>query len=332
MKWYIKDIEIKNQVVLAPMAGISNPTYIKILESMGLGLAFTELISAEAIIRDNKKTFEMLKGIEKINIPVGIQLFGSNIESLASAAKIITSKYKNAFIDINMGCPVPKIALKSEAGSALLKNPTLVGEIVSAVVQSVNVPVSVKIRSGWDDNSINAVEIAKIIEKNGASAISIHARTRKQGYSGKANWEIIKNVKDAVSIPVIGNGDVLSCFDALKMLNETGCDAVMIGRAFLGNPWLSLECVNYLDKGIIPECVNYNDKIDMMEKHLKMLACDKNEKLAVLEIRQVYSSYLKGLPLNKEIKNQLCKCDSVDKIISLLEDYRMHLKNHNDLL
>ena len=189
--WQIGNIKIKNRVVLAPMAGISNPAFIKIVTEMGCGLAYTELISAEAIVRNNKKTFDMLNGIEKLKIPVGIQLFGSNPESLASAAKIITDLYKNVFIDINMGCPVPKVALHSEAGSALLKNPNKIKAIVESVVKAVNVPVTVKIRSGWDDKSINAVEVAKVCESAGASAITVHPRTRAQGYEGKANWEII---------------------------------------------------------------------------------------------------------------------------------------------
>ena len=181
MKWKIGNIEIKNKVVLAPMAGISNPSYMKICEEMGVGYAVTELICSEAIIRDNKKTFDMLKGIENISIPVAIQIFGSNPETMAKAAKIITDLYKNVIIDINMGCPVPKVAIRSEAGSSLLKNPDKIKGIVEAVVNAVNVPVTVKIRSGWDEKSINAVEVAKIIEKAGASAIAVHARTRSQG-------------------------------------------------------------------------------------------------------------------------------------------------------
>ena len=213
MKWKIGNIEIKNQVALAPMAGISNPSYMKICEEMGVGYAVTELISAEAIVRDNKKTFDMLKGIDTLNIPLAIQIFGSDASTMAKAAKIITDLYQNVLIDINMGCPVPKVAIRAQAGSALLKNPPKVYEIVSAVVNAVNVPVTVKIRSGWDEKSINAVEVARQIERAGASAITIHGRTRAQGYSGQADWKIIKKVKEAVTIPVIGNGDVTSCYD-----------------------------------------------------------------------------------------------------------------------
>ncbi len=224
----------------------------------------------------------MLNGIENINIPVAIQLFGSEPETIAKAAKLITDLYQNVLIDINMGCPVPKVAIKNQAGSALLKNPEKVGEIVKAVVNAVNVPVTVKIRSGWDANSINAVEIAKICEESGASAITVHARTRAQGYSGKADWNIIKEVVQNVSIPVIGNGDVLSCYDAKRMLDETGCAAVMIGRGLLGNPWLIKECKNYLENGLEPVKISYDEKLDMMEYHLNKLCEDKSEKTSCL--------------------------------------------------
>lgn len=326
MKWNIGNIEIKNGIVLAPMAGISNPTFIKIAQDLGVGLAFTELISSEAIIRNNAKTLEMLKGLDEITIPVGVQLFGSNPDTLAASAKIITELYPNVFIDINMGCPVPKIAIKSGGGSALLKNPELIREIVTKVVAAVDTPVTVKIRSGWDSEHINAVEVAKIIEESGAKALSIHARTRAQGYSGKADWNIIKEVVKNVSIPVIGNGDVQSCYDAKKMLDDTKCSAVMIGRALMGNPWLIKECVDYLDKGALPKKVGFNEKIDMMEYHLNKLIENTNESQAVLEIRGHLLNYLKGLPENKEIKNNICKCKSSEEIIKILEEYRDFLK------
>ena len=326
MKWNIGNIEIKNGVVLAPMAGISNPTFISIAQELGVGLAFTELISSEAIIRNNAKTLEMLKGIDEITIPVGVQLFGSNSDSMAEAAKIITELYPNVFIDINMGCPVPKIAIKSGGGSALLKNPELIREIVTKVVAAVDTPVTVKIRSGWDSEHINAVEVAKIIEESGAKALSIHARTRAQGYSGKADWNIIKEVVKNVSIPVIGNGDVQSCYDAKRMLDDTKCSAVMIGRALMGNPWLIKECVDYLDNGTLPKKIDFNEKIDMMEYHLNKLIENTSESQAVLEIRGHLLNYLKGLSENKEIKNNICKCKSSEKIIKILEEYRKFLK------
>ena len=327
MKWNIGNIEIKNQVVLAPMAGVSNPTYMKICEDMGVGYAITELISAEAIVRNNKKTLDMLKGIENLKVPVAIQIVGSDPEVMAKAAKIINELYPKAIIDINMGCPVPKVALKNEAGSALLKNPDRIEKIVFAVVQAVNVPVTVKIRSGWDATSINAVSVAKVIEEAGAKAIAIHARTKSQGYSGKADWKIIKKVVDAVKIPVIGNGDILTCFDAKRMLDETGCIAVMIGRAVMGNPWLIKETVNYLEKGLLPETVSYDERIDMMEYHLQELIKDKCEKQAVLEMRGHILNYLKGLPENKEIKRFVCECKTSQDIFQVLEDYRSKLKS-----
>ena len=327
MKWNIGNIEIKNQVVLAPMAGVSNPTYMKICEDMGVGYAITELISAEAIVRNNKKTLDMLKGIENLKVPVAIQIFGSDPEVMAKAAKIINELYPKAIIDINMGCPVPKVALKNEAGSALLKNPDRIEKIVFAVVQAVNVPVTVKIRSGWDATSINAVSVAKVIEEAGAKAIAIHARTRAQGYSGKADWKIIKKVVDAVKIPVIGNGDILTCFDAKRMLDETGCIAVMIGRGVMGNPWLIRECVNYLESGEEPRNITYDERIDMMEYHLQELIKDKCEKQAVLEMRGHILNYLKGLPENKEIKRFVCECKTSQDIFQVLEDYRSKLKS-----
>lgn len=325
--WKIGNINIKNKVVLAPMAGISNPTFIKICEGMNLGYAITELISAEAISRENKKTLEMLNGIENINIPVAIQLFGSEPETIAKAAKLITDLYQNVLIDINMGCPVPKVAIKNQAGSALLKNPEKVGEIVKAVVNAVNVPVTVKIRSGWDANSINAVEIAKICEESGASAITVHARTRAQGYSGKADWNIIKEVVQNVSIPVIGNGDVLSCYDAKRMLDETGCAAVMIGRGLLGNPWLIKECKNYLENGLEPVKISYDEKLDMMEYHLNKLCEDKSERQAVLEMRMHLLNYLRGMPDASNIKNLVCKGKRREEIINILESYRNQIKS-----
>lgn len=321
MSFNIGNIKIKNQVVLAPMAGISNPAFIKICEKKGVGYAVTELLSSEAIVRKNKKTFEMLKGLNKIKIPVGVQIFGSDPKTMAEAASILTKKYKVKIIDINMGCPVPKVAIKNEAGSALLKNPSKIKDIVSYVVQAVNVPVTVKIRSGWDEKSINAVEVAKICEEAGAKAIAIHARTKTQGYSGKANWEIIKQVKQNVSIPVIGNGDIKSCFDAQKMLEETNCDAVMIGRGALGNPWLIKECVEYIEKKEIPPLVTNLEKIQMMRTHYKLLLEDKNEKMANLEIRSQILYYLKGMPKNKEIKNKICQSKSREEIIKIINDY-----------
>ncbi len=321
MEWKIGNIKIKNQVVLAPMAGVSNPAFMKICEKMGVGYVITELISAEAIVRGNKKTLDMLNGLDDLNIPYAVQLFGSNHKTMAKAAMIVHERYPKAIIDINCGCPVPKVAVKSEAGSALLKNPEKIKEIVEAVVKAVDVPVTVKIRSGWDEKSINAVEIAKIIESAGASAIAIHARTRSQGYSGHADWNVIKMVKEAVKIPVIGNGDILSCFDAKKMLDETFCDAVMIGRGILGNPWLIKECVDYLENGTLPKKISPKEKIDMLKWHYELLLNTTSEKQAILEIRTHALWYLKGLPGSSIIKAQICTTKNSDELFKILDEY-----------
>ena len=324
MKWNIGNVEIKNQVVLAPMAGISNTSFRKIIKSMGAGLMYAEMVSDKAITYGSKKTYDLLK-MDESERPIAQQIFGSDKESFVIAAKKIYEEQHPDIIDINMGCPVSKVAVKAQAGSALLKNPEKIGEIVSAVVKAVPIPVTVKIRSGWDEKSINAVEVAKVCEANGASAIAIHARTRSQGYSGKANWNIIKEVKENVSIPVIGNGDILSCYDAKKMLDETKCDAVMIGRGVLGNPWLIKECIEYLEKDIIPREVSYKERIDMMKKHYQLLVEDKGEIGASLEIRTFVLYYLKGLKNSKEVKNKICKTKSSKELFNIIDEYEKEL-------
>jgi len=318
----IGNVKIKNNIVLAPMAGISNSAYRTIIKEMGCGLIYAEMVSDKAITYGNEKTIDMLY-MDDFERPINQQIFGSDKESFVTAAKYIYENMKPDLIDINMGCPVPKVAVRSQAGSALLKDPEKVYEIVKAVVESVPIPVTVKIRSGWDSNSINAVEIAKIIEKAGASAIAVHPRTRAQGYSGNADWNIIKQVKENVSIPVIGNGDIVSCYDAKRMLEETGCDAVMIGRGVLGNPWLIKECVDYLEKGIEPEEISIEEKINMIKKHLTLLEKTKDEKRSLLEIRSHAAWYLKGIPNGSKIKNQIFQSKSTKEIIDLLDNYKM---------
>ena len=320
MSFYIGNVLIKNQVVLAPMAGISNTSYRKIIKSMGAGLIYAEMVSDKAICFGNDKTLELLKMSDEER-PIAQQIFGSDKESFVEAAKKIYEIMHPDIIDINMGCPVPKVAIKNQAGSALLKNPAKIKEIVTAVVNSVPVPVTVKIRSGWDDKHINAVEVAKVCEEAGAKAIAIHARTRAQGYSGHADWNIIKEVKENVSIPVIGNGDVTSCYLAKKMLDETGCDAVMIGRGVIGNPWLIRDCVNYLENGLEPIQVTPQEKINMMRRHYELLLEDKNETVAMLEIRMFIMYYLKGLPGSKEIKVKICNAKSSEEMFKILDEY-----------
>ena len=316
----IGDVEIKNKVVLAPMAGISNSAYRTIIKEMGAGLIVAEMVSDKAIMYENKKTVDMLY-MTDFERPISQQIFGSDKQSFVIAAKYIYDNMRPDIIDINMGCPVPKVAISSQAGSALLKDPKKVYEIVSAVVDAVPIPVTVKIRSGWDEKNINAKEIALEIERAGASAITVHPRTRKQGYSGKANWDIIKEVKEAVKIPVIGNGDILSCYDAKRMLDETKCDAIMIGRGVLGNPWLIKECVEYLENGKIPEEVTIEEKIEMIKRHLNLLLETKPYKVAILEIRSHAAWYLKGIPGAKELKEKIFKITNHEEIIELLNNF-----------
>ena len=323
MKFKIGNIELKNNVVLAPMAGISNSAYRTIIKEMGAGLVVCEMVSDKAIYYGSKKTIDMLY-VTDFERPISQQIFGSDKDTFVSAAKFIYENMKPDIIAINMGCPVPKVAIGAQAGSALLKDPNKVYEIVKAVVEAVPIPVTVKIRSGWDENSINAVEIAKIVERAGASAITIHPRTRKQGYSGHADWNIIKQVKMNVSIPVIGNGDIISCFDAKRMIDETGSDAIMIGRGVLGNPWLIKECIEYLDNGTLPNEVSIKEKIDMIKHHLDLLIKTKPLKVALLEMRSHAAWYLKGLPNAKELKNEIFKTNTGDELIELLDNY---LKN-----
>ena len=314
----IGNVEIKNRIVLAPMAGISNSAFRRIAKEMGVGLVVAEMVSDKAIFYGSKKTIDMLYMKEEER-PISQQIFGSDKDSFVYAAKYILETMKPDIIDINMGCPVPKVATRAQAGSALLKNPDKVYEIVKAVVDAVNVPVTVKIRSGWDEKSINAVEIAKVIEKAGASAITVHPRTRSQGYSGKADWNIIKQVKDAVNIPVIGNGDIKSCYDAKKMSDETNCDAIMIGRGLLGNPWLIRDCIDYLSNKKIKE-VSILDRLNMVLKHFNYLLEFKEEKIAVLEMRTQVCYYLKGI--SKEYKQKFMQINSKEEFIKLVGEVK----------
>ena len=316
--WKIGNVEIENQIVLAPMASISNSAFRRIAKEMGVGLVVAEMVSDKAIYFGSKKTIDMLYMKEEER-PISQQIFGSDKDSFVYAAKYILKTMKPDIIDINMGCPVPKVATRAQAGSALLKNPDKVYEIVKAVVDAVDIPVTVKIRSGWDEKSINAVEIAKVIEKAGASAITVHPRTRSQGYSGKADWNIIKQVKESVKIPVIGNGDIKTCYDAKRMLEETKCDAVMIGRGVLGNPWLIRDCIDYLNGKEIKE-VTILDKLNMVIKHLKYLLEFKEEKIAILEMRTQIGYYLKGI--SKEYKQKFMKLNTKEEFINLVSEVK----------
>lgn len=318
--WKVGNVTISGPLVLAPMAGISNSAYRKIIKDMGADLIYAEMVSDKAVAHENEKTLDLLK-MSDYERPIAQQIFGSDVDSFVLAAKKIESQMHPDIIDINMGCPVPKVAVRAQAGSALLKNPEKIYEIVSAVVKAVHVPVTVKIRSGWDEAHINAVEVAKVCEKAGASAIAVHARTRAQGYSGKADWNIIAEVKRSISIPVIGNGDVTSPEMAKKMLDETGCDAVMIGRGVLGNPWLIRQTKEYLETGEVKTFPTVQEKIAMIKKHYELLLEDKPEKLALLEMRSHAIWYLKGMPNSAEVKNRICTSKNSEELFDILKQY-----------
>ena len=320
----IGNVTIANNVCLAPMAGVCNSAFRRIIKEMGCGLLYAEMVSDKAICYDNQKTKEMLYMTEEER-PIAQQIFGSDKESFVKAAKIIEETMHPDIIDINMGCPVPKVALRAQAGSALLKDPEKIYEIVKSVKEAVSVPVTVKIRSGWDKNNVNAVEVAKVCERAGASAIAVHPRTRSQGYQGLADWNIIKKIKENVSIPVIGNGDILSVYDAKKMLDETKCDAVMIGRGTLGNPYLIKQIVAYLETGdIIPDQTPV-DKMKTCLKHFDYLLQIKPEKVAVLEMRTHGAWYLKGLPNGVSVKKKLYEIKTKEEFINTIKEYMENL-------
>ena len=322
----IGNVELEGKVILAPMAGVCNSAFRKICKEMGCALVCAEMVSDKGMVYNSKKTEDMLY-FEELERPISQQIFGSDKETFTEAAKRVYEIMHPDIIDINMGCPVPKVAVKSQAGSALLKNPQLIKEIVSSVVESVPVPVTVKIRSGWDFNSINAVEVAKICEEAGAKAITVHPRTRSQLYSGKADLDIIKQVKETVNIPVIGNGDIKDIESAKHMLEYTKCDAIMIGRGVLGNPWLIKEVDTYLKTGQIIDKPTYEDKIKMCFKHLDYLLKIKNEHIAILEMRSHISWYIKGIPYHKEIQSMCFKAKTKEEITEILDNYLKKLYN-----
>lgn len=325
MMWKIGDVRIKNQIVLAPMAGICDCSFRTLIKSMGCGLIGTEMVSSKAIMYDNPKAQEMLF-MKECERPISQQIFGSDVESMIIASLFIEENMKPDIIDINMGCPVPKVTVRSQSGCTLLKNPDKAYEIVESVVDAVSIPVTVKIRSGWDFNSVNAVEIAGLLEDAGASAVTVHPRTKSQGYSGEADWSVIKSVKDAISIPVIGNGDVKSCFDVEAMLMQTGCDAVMIGRGVFGNPWLIKECVEYLDSGVIPKEVSIYERISMLKRHAELLIENKGESVAMFKIRRHAAYYVRSLPNVFGIRQKIFQMKTKNELFDLLDEYLKFLE------
>lgn len=321
--WKIGNVVIPNQVVVAPMAGISNPAFRVICKEFGAGLIYTEMVSDKALFYQNVKTLGMTK-VEDCEHPLTMQIFGHDIESMVYAAKLLDKDTECDIIDINMGCPVTKI-IKSNAGSALMKDVDHAVELAKAVVEAVEKPVTVKMRIGWDLDSANCVELAKRLEAVGVSALAVHGRTRNQMYEGHADWSYIKQVKNAVSIPVMGNGDVRSVEDAKRMLEETGCDAVMIGRAVLGDPWLIKEVAQYLETGTVIENVSYEEKFAMARKHAKRLCDLKGEKVGMREMRGHAAWYVKGLAGSHQAKDQLTKVDTYEQMDQILNAYSEYL-------
>ncbi|WP_202081475.1 tRNA dihydrouridine synthase DusB [Caldalkalibacillus salinus] len=315
----IGDIEMKNQVVLAPMAGVCNPAFRLIAKEFGAGLVCAEMISDKAILHGNEKTKKMLY-VDEREKPLSLQIFGGDKSSLVEAAKVVDNQTNADIIDINMGCPVPKIT-KCDAGAKWLLDPNKIHEMVSAVVEAVQKPVTVKMRTGWDEEHVYAIENAKAIESAGAKAVSLHGRTRVQMYEGTADWNIIREVKQSVNIPVIGNGDVDSPEKAKRMLDETGVDGVMIGRAALGNPWMLYRTVRYLEDGSLVPNPTPQEKIDICILHLDRLTALKGEKVAVMEMRKHAAWYLKGLRGAAPIREKINHTTTRDALVDLLTSF-----------
>ena len=310
----IGTLNLKNNIILAPMAGVTDKAFRLITKPFGPALMYTEMVSGKGLLYKNKRT-EVLLEVLNFEKPTAAQIFGHEPEVMSEIAER-SLEFGADMIDINMGCPAPKIVNNGD-GSALMKNPELAGKIISAVRKSVNCPMSVKFRMGWDDDSINAVEFAKTAENNGADAITIHGRTRAQFYSGKANLEIIKKVKEAVKIPVIGNGDVHDGKSAKYMLDYTGCDGIMIGRAAQGNPWLFSSVLHYLKTGDELAPPTLEERSDIAEKHLRLLVKFKGEYRGVLEGRKHMAWYFKGLCGGAKLRNLINQCDTLEQMLDL---------------
>ncbi|WP_250675600.1 tRNA dihydrouridine synthase DusB [Paraclostridium ghonii] len=317
----IGNVTLDNKVFLSPMAGVTDLPFRLICKEQDCGMLYTEMINAKALCYDDQNTKKMLK-IEEEEHPVAVQIFGSDPNFMGKAAEIL-NEYPNEILDINMGCPAPKV-VKNGDGSALMKNPKLAEEVLKSVVKKSKKPVTLKIRKGWDDNNINAVEIAKIAEACGISALAIHGRTREQYYSGKADWDIIAKIKENINIPVIGNGDVFEVEDAINMINKTNCDAIMIGRGAQGNPWIFKRINHYMKTGeILPE-PSGEEKINTALKHLKLAVDEHGEYVAVREMRKHIAWYLKGLRGSARLRDEINKIESYEEVVNKLRDYVDH--------
>lgn len=317
MNLTIGNVKLANPCILAPMAGVTDLPFRLLCREQGAGLLSMEMVSAKALSFHNKNTQDLLKIAEGEN-PIALQLFGSDADLIARMAKEIEERPFD-ILDLNMGCPVPKVVNNGE-GSALMKNPKRVEEIVAKTVKAVKKPVTVKIRKGFDEEHVNAVEIARIIEASGAAAVAVHGRTREQYYSGAADWDIIRQVKEAVSIPVIGNGDVTSAVRAEQMMKETGCDGVMIGRAARGNPWIFRETAEYLATGNMPERPGRREIKEMILRHCELQLRYKGEYTGIREMRKHVAWYTAGLPHSARLRGRVNEIETMEELKELLEE------------
>jgi nifR3 family TIM-barrel protein len=319
---------MKNPVVLAPMAGVCNAAFRLTVKEFGAGLVCAEMVSDKGIVLKNEKTMNMLY-IDDREKPLSLQIFGGEKETLVEAAQFVDRNTNADIIDINMGCPVPKIT-KCDAGAKWLLDPDKIYEMVASVVDAVEKPVTVKMRMGWDEQHIFAVKNAQAVERAGGKAVALHGRTRVQMYEGKSNWDIIREVKQSVNIPIIGNGDVQTPQDAKRMLDETGCDGVMIGRAALGNPWMIYRTVQYLETGKLMGEPSVREKMDVCILHLDRLIALKDEYIAVREMRKHAAWYLKGIHGNARVRNLINEINTREDLVTLLNQLVLNLEGDEE--